>query len=397
MKTAIPALLLGAALVSAGACESRDEVADVRETAQTAAEQVDDGWITTKVEAKFFTSPEVKGREIDVSTENGIVTLAGEVEGEQTKQQALALARDTEGVRQVRDELRVSGAVAATTGTEPGEPAPDTKPADPTARPADPTLPDDSAVARTAGSGWITTKIQAKYFMDGDVKGRNLDINTRDGVVTISGRVEDEAERQKAIQIARDTEGVTDVKDNLRVGPEGAEPAAEGARPEAELPTDEELVAVVQSRFYQDDELRGSTIGVTATGSVVTLSGTVPSEARKRQAVSLARNVDGVTDVRDELRVDPTVPDLPPNQAGTQRDRTPALTGEALDGWITTKIQSQFYLDPDIKGRNIDVKTSNGVVTLTGTVDSEQVRQQALTIARQTEDVSRVQDKLTVK
>ena len=42
---------------------------------------------------------------------------------------------------------------------------------------------------------------------------------------------------------------------------------------------------------------------------------------------------------------------------------------DARDGWITTKVQAQYFADADVKARQIDVTTDNGVVTLTGTVD----------------------------
>jgi osmotically-inducible protein OsmY len=383
MKHALIPVVLGAALFS-GAC-SREQANEARETTQQAAQTTvsaaDDAWTTTKVEAKFFGSPEVKGRHIDVTTDGGVVTLQGRVDTEAVKQQALALARETDGVREVRDQLEVAPAgTAATTGSTP-PPA-----GSGAAAPAMPGAPE------VGGSTWTTTKIQAQYFADADVKGRDIDVTTRNGVVTLSGRVDTEAQRQKAVQIARQTEGVTDVQDRLQVTPEAggaATPAAGGERL-----TDAQVTARVQSRFYQDDDLRRSSIDVRSESGVVTLGGTVPSESRKRQAASLARGVDGVTEVRDELRVDPTVPNLP-DARGARGTRE--ASSDVNDAWITTRIQARFYLDPDIKGRHVDVTTQNGVVTLTGAVDNDAMKQQAMAIAKETDDVVRVVDKLTIR
>ena len=311
------------------------------------------------------------------------MTLKGEVNSEAAKQEALALARQVNGVREVRDELTVATPAIATTGT---------------AASAEPRRNEDraneavSTPLQAAGSAWTTTKIQAQYFADPDVKGRNIDVTTRDGVVTLSGRVDTEAQRVKAVRIARQTEGVRDVQDSLTVGAAGA---AAASGPNAASPTDEQLVARVQARFYQNESLRGSTIDVGSSQAVVTLSGAVRNDARKRLAVSTARSVHGVAEVRDELRVDPTVPPLgTPAEPSTRKE--PPVRSDVADGWITAQIQAQYYLDPDIKGHNVDVTTNSGVVTLAGTVSNDAARQQAIAIARDTDDVVRVIDRLTL-
>lgn len=75
--------------------------------------QTDPG-ITTSVKARFAQDDLVKAHEINVTTEDSVVRLTGDVETMTVKQQALRLARETEGVRDVIDELRVEA--AATSG-----------------------------------------------------------------------------------------------------------------------------------------------------------------------------------------------------------------------------------------------------------------------------------------
>jgi osmotically-inducible protein OsmY len=65
---------------------------------------------------------------------------------------------------------------------------------------------------------WITTKIQSKYFLDADVKGHQINVDTNNGVVTLKGTVANEQHKAAAEQIARDTEGVTRVVNQLTVG-----------------------------------------------------------------------------------------------------------------------------------------------------------------------------------
>jgi predicted amino acid-binding ACT domain protein len=78
-----------------------------------ACSQTDSG-VTTKVKAKFAQDDLVKAHEINVTTRDGVVTLTGEVDTPQARAQAVRLARETDGVSNVVDELRVD--VAATGG-----------------------------------------------------------------------------------------------------------------------------------------------------------------------------------------------------------------------------------------------------------------------------------------
>jgi hyperosmotically inducible protein len=69
--------------------------------------------------------------------------------------------------------------------------------------------------ALTAGS--LTAKIKAKMALDDTVKALTIDIDTNGSVVTLSGSVNSAAEHTRAVQLARETEGVTSVVDRLVV------------------------------------------------------------------------------------------------------------------------------------------------------------------------------------
>lgn len=66
------------------------------------------------------------------------------------------------------------------------------------------------------------------------------------------------------------------------------------------------------------------------------------------------------------------------------------------DGWITMKVFSQFVPEDVLEGSNIDVDTEKGVVTLSGTVPTAAARTRALAVARTTDGVKSVVDKMTV-
>ena len=74
-----------------------------------------DAGITTSVKSRLAADEAVKAYQVDVDTANHVVTLRGDVETAAQKEQAIRIARDTEGVRDVIDQLRVNP-TAATSG-----------------------------------------------------------------------------------------------------------------------------------------------------------------------------------------------------------------------------------------------------------------------------------------
>jgi hypothetical protein len=69
------------------------------------------------------------------------------------------------------------------------------------------------------GDGALTAKIKAKMALDDSVKALDLNVDTVDGVVTVSGKVRSASERERALALARETHGVTKVVDKMTMGP----------------------------------------------------------------------------------------------------------------------------------------------------------------------------------
>ena len=98
------------------------------------------------------------------------------------------------------------------------EPAVDTAKARETGAKIGETVATGAAEAQQAlNDGALTAKIKSKMALDDTVKALSIDVDSRNGVVTLSGRVNSEAERSKALQLARETAGVTTVHDRLAV------------------------------------------------------------------------------------------------------------------------------------------------------------------------------------
>ena len=286
---------------------ARVAAAEVSDVAGRASETLADSWLATKIQAQYFADNDVKARNILVSAHDGIVTLKGRVDTPNAHEQALAIAKNTDGVLGVNDELAgpsghsgepaalpSSRDAVATTGVAPGTAAPVTE--------------------RLNDSG-ITASIQSKYFLDSNIKGRRIDVDTHQGVVTLRGEVASDDERAQALILARTTEGVQRVEDSLTVNlaapsapaaqPAAASPAISSAPP---VPTaaqtqDAALTSELESTFAADRQITGAAIEVMAKDGVVLLEGTVPTAAAKQRMLTLARQTKGVIQVVDRVTV----------------------------------------------------------------------------------------------
>ncbi len=146
----------------------------------------------------------------------------------------------------------------------------------------------------------ITTAVKTKLAADDTVKAYKIDVDTKDGVVTLAGTVDTPAAKSRAVEIANTTNGVKSVVDELRI-PEPAA-ATSGVEP-IEMATDAGLTTVVKTKFLADPAIAGLKIDVDTKDHVVTLTGVVPSQADKTHAVDVARKTDGVNSVVDNLTI----------------------------------------------------------------------------------------------
>jgi len=145
---------------------------------------------------------------------------------------------------------------------------------------------------------------------------------------------------------------------------------------------DTAITAKVKSKFGNDSRLSGSDIDVTTADGVVYLKGTAADLKAKRAATDLAKNVDGVVDVQNDIAT-------PKGEIASIEDQKTYHKSEpnktervASDSWITTKVKAALLADSLTKGTEISVKTSHKVVHLTGTVDTLDTVHRARDIAK---------------
>jgi osmotically-inducible protein OsmY len=165
----------------------------------TAAARLDDGRITTMIQAKFFLDATVKGRRIDVDTTSGVVTLRGDVASDAERSEALRLARETDGVQRVEDMLAVNASLdrSGDSGTD--------------------TRATHESLGTRIDDSVIVTKLRAKFLADAQVKGASIEVAANNGVVTLEGPIANAAAHERALALTRDTDGVVQVVDRLSV------------------------------------------------------------------------------------------------------------------------------------------------------------------------------------
>ena len=129
-------------------------------------------------------------------------------------------------------------------------------------------------------------------------------------------------------------------------------------------------------------------------GNVV-LTGKVENSVDKKLAEELIANIDGVMSVDNKLTV-VSDKDMHDGMSDDMEDAADEGTSELTDAKIATVIKTRLLMDTDISGFDIDVDVENGVVTLTGEVDSDAEHDLAVEIAKNASDVKDVESNLRV-
>ncbi|MGA6176204.1 BON domain-containing protein [Delftia sp. zbq_16] len=167
-----------------------------RQQQSSLAQQFDDATLTAMVKSKLLWNSNTEGLDIDVDTQNGVVTLKGNARSAEAKELAGHLAQNTEGVERVNNHLSVSE--ADSTAAQAQQAAEDT--------------------TRAISDAWITSKVKSSYLYDRQLDGLDISVETKAGMVELGGSVLSAAEKELAIETARNIRGVRGVDaDALRI------------------------------------------------------------------------------------------------------------------------------------------------------------------------------------
>jgi hyperosmotically inducible protein len=314
-----------------------------------------DAWVTTKVKMALLTDENVSGRAVNVDTIDGRVTLHGTVGTAAEKVKAEQVARGIKGVRELRNLLQVvppraqdraeisdeklkgrveaalkadraladsdikvvsvnSGAVLlggkATTLTDAYEAVEDAARVDGVVRVASEIAsPDELGDAElwrdaefeadetesSARDRWITTATKVRLMANTETPAFDINVDTRDGIVTLFGIVESAQAKEQATLEARKTSGVRQVVNDLQVIL-----PSQAKRIEQK---DDDLEKSIEKRMDADGALSDSEIDIEVSNGVARLSGTVRSRGQQVTALTVARTTLGVQRVIDDLRL----------------------------------------------------------------------------------------------
>jgi hyperosmotically inducible periplasmic protein len=202
----IAALALGALTAVPGAAQT------------SSAAKVDDSTIKTRVETRLKNDATLKGDNIVVSVNKGVVTLSGSVHSDAEKDRAKQLAK-VSGVTDVDSKLEVENKGPSTVDkaeAKTKEAAKETK--DVAVKGAEKTKDAVATTGEVIDDAWITSKISADFVNEDTLKGSDINVDTKDHVVTLKGTVPTAAGKARAAEIAKTTKGVKRVVNTLMIG-----------------------------------------------------------------------------------------------------------------------------------------------------------------------------------
>lgn len=249
-----------------------------------------------------------------------------------------------------------------------------------------------SALAATA-SQEVTearqeTQIWTTYALSPYLRANDLKVSVLDGKATLTGKVDEDVNKELAKEIALGVSGIKDVDNQIEVLSDYV-PAPSTERSYGELVDDASITAAIKSKLIWSKNTEGLNTEVTSKAGKVTLKGTAGSDAAKDLVGRMALNTRGVNAVNNQLVVTPAKPDMAANAKSTSEE----VSEEISDTWITTKVKSTLLYSSNVRGTDVVVNTKAGVVTLTGRVGSGAERALAIEIADNVRGVKSVEAK----
>lgn len=168
--------------LSIAGCEKSGDKGPQTETKTTVGTEIDDTVMTTKVKSALLRDTGLESLDIKVETRKGVVQLSGFVDSQNQMDRAMAVAQGVDGVSNVDNKIRIKAK--------------------------------DTSVGAKIDDSVITTKVKAALISDPIIKNFDIGVVTRDGEVQLSGFVEDQTQVDRAIEVAREVEGVKNVLDD---------------------------------------------------------------------------------------------------------------------------------------------------------------------------------------
>jgi osmotically-inducible protein OsmY len=194
-------------------------------------------------------------------------------------------------------------------------------------------------------------------------------VKANDGVVTLTGTVQDKDDKNLAADTVENLPGVVSVNNNIKVEP---------AYPEK---SDAWMAVKIRSRLLVKGNVSATSTKVTVVDGNVVLTGTANNSAQKELTEAYAKDIDGVKSVKNEIVVtdNPTI-------------------GEKIDdASITSQVKYALLTHKSTSALKTKVVTSDGVVIVTGEASSDAEKSLVTKLASDVRGVTSVNNKMTVK
>lgn len=154
------------------------------------------------------------------------------------------------------------------------------------------------------------------------------------------------------------------------------------------------ITGKVETVLLMNTHLNNFAINTDVKDGNVHLTGNVKTAVQKDLALELTRGITGVNKVTNDLQIVDEDQELA-TQAGDDAKRK-SFVAWVDDATTTASVKTKLLGNTNTKGLMIDVDTNDDVVTLSGSVETEAAKELAESIARNTGDVKRVENKLLV-
>jgi len=387
-----------------------------------AVESRTDSLIKEDIEDQLRADTRVSNYDVDVTVENGVVTLMGEVSSYRAKNSAGDNAWTVRGVIDVINNLTVQYNTITEAVPEDVDIASNVKDSlvwDPDVEATDIKVFAENKTVTLEGTvdslwkkhiaediAWnhtgvldvknklvivpksdITDEAAARNIIDSvnrkmiaDIDINDIDVKVENGKAVLNGSVGDTVDWESVYNSAYYTSGIKEIEDNLTIEEIDEVAAEKSALMDRKGRTDVTIKEDIENQLKADARILSNDVHVTVEDGTVTFTGDVPSYRAKIAASDNAWSVPGVKNVLNHLTVlyDEAVVEVP------------------SDHEIKANIESSLSWDPDVDSREITVTVENGNVTLEGTVESLWKRYLAEDIAWNHIGIVDVKNKLAV-
>jgi osmotically-inducible protein OsmY len=192
MNKIIGSLMLAAALAVLAPLAAARSEAPAR-AADDSSQPVKDAFLKGRIVSAYALNPHVSVFDLDVTVHDGVAYLGGAVDTPIERDLAVEIARGVRDVREVKADIAVKA------GTRKAREAA------------------HRTVGQTFDDAATTAAVKSKLLANPNTGGLGINVTTRNGVVTLSGHVKSEAEKDLAGRLAQNTPDVADVRNDLAV------------------------------------------------------------------------------------------------------------------------------------------------------------------------------------